>query len=165
MSKGLEIAGQFLVEQLQKELREQGHEATGNLINSINYKIDGSTLIIQTPHDYVAAMENGLPKGHYVPISALIRWIEIKGIATGDKEVKNAAFAIRNAIVRDGSPTKATPTSKGAFHFSKNGRRTGFAQVVIDEHTKKVLGIIEREMGDEVKRVITNSIKRINKIK
>lgn len=158
MSKGLEIAGKFLVEQLQNELRAQGHEATGELINSINYKIDGSILIIQAPQDYVSAMENGLPKGHYVPISALIRWIEIKGIATGDKEIKNAAFAIRNAIVREGSPTK------GAFNFTKNGRRTGFAQVVINEHAKKVLAIIEREMGNDVKRVITNSVKRINNI-
>ena len=152
----LKLAGAFLVEVLQRELLNQGHKATGDLINSINYKIEGMDLIIQTPKEYVSAMENGLPKGHKVPISALIRWIEIKGIATGEKEIISAAWAIRAAIIREGSPTR------GAFKFSKNGRRTGFAAVVIDQYTKQMLEIVQNEVTKDVKAVIFNAVKKIN---
>lgn len=156
MNNGLKLAGQFLVEKLQEELREQGHHATGELINSINYRIEGDVLIIQTPKAYASAMENGLPKGHAVPIGALIRWIEVKGIATGDKEVKAAAWAIRAAIMREGSPTQ------GAFKYTNNGRRTGFVDVVINEHAKKALILIEKELGKEIQAIISNEVKKIN---
>ena len=156
MNNGLKLAGQFLVEKLQEELREQGHHATGELINSINYRIEGDVLIIQTPKAYASAMENGLPKGHAVPIGALIRWIEVKGIATGDKEIRSAAWAIRTAIMREGSPTQ------GAFKYTNNGRRTGFVEVVINEHAKKALILIEKELGKEIQAIISNEVKKIN---
>jgi len=158
LSEGLELAGAFLVDKLKEELTQQGHRATGELIDSINYKVDGGVLYVQTPKDYVKAMENGLPKGHKVPISALIRWIEVKGIASGDVEVKQAAWAIRAAIIREGSPTK------GAFKYTSNSRRTGFAEVVIDQYTKKVLLIIQQQIGKSIRNIISNEVKYINSI-
>ena len=162
MNNGLKLAGQFLVEKLQEELREQGHHATGELINSINYRIEGDVLIIQTPKAYASAMENGLPKGHAVPIGALIRWIEVKGIATGDKEIRSAAWAIRAAIIREGSPTTGEYGAPSAFAYTKNGRRTGFVEVVINEHAKKALILIEKELGKEIQAIISNEVKKIN---
>tara|TARA_R110000803_G_scaffold145979_2_gene211832 strand:+ start:4288 stop:4770 length:483 start_codon:yes stop_codon:yes gene_type:complete len=160
MIKILELIGEFLVEKLQSELRDQGHVATGNLINSIKYKVTGDFSVeITTNKDYVTAMENGLPSGHYVPIDALIRWVEVKGIATGSKEVRDVAYAIRQTIFKEGSPTK------GAFRFTSNGRRVGFAQYVLDQYTKKIVTMASAGLVQEFTQPIRNAVKYTNKIK
>ena len=156
MLKILNLIGEFLVEKLQNELREQGHEATGTLINSITYKVVSDTKIeISTPHEYVNSMENGLPQGTSVPISALIRWIEVKGIVTGDKEIKSLAWAIRTSIYQQGSPTK------GSFKFSSNGRRLGFTEYVIDTYTKTIVQMAGKELLKETSQPIFNAVKKI----
>lgn len=156
MLKILNLIGEFLVEKLQNELREQGHEATGTLINSITYKVVSDTKIeVSTPHEYVNAMENGLPKGTSVPVSALIRWIEVKGIVTGDKEIRNVAWAIRTAIYQQGSPTK------GAFRYTSNGRRKGFAEYVINNYTKTIVQMAGKDLLKETSQPIFNSVRKI----
>lgn len=158
MNKALELIGEFLVEKLQEELREQGHEATGDLINSINYKVVGENkVIISTPHDYVKAIENGLPEGTSVPIDALIRWIEVKGIVTGDKEIRQVAWAIRTAIYQQGTPTRGAFNSK----FTKNGRRVGFAEYVMDEYTKTIIQMAGKEIVRENTRPIFDAVREI----
>lgn len=160
MNKVLDLIGEFLVEKLQEELREQGHEATGELINSINYKVSGdSKVIISTPKDYVKAMENGLPSGTSVPIDALIRWIEVKGIVSGEKEIRQVAWAIRTAIYQQGTPTR------GAMRFTNNGRRVGFAEYVMDQHTKTIIQMAGKEIVRENTRPIFDAVREIGNTK
>jgi len=160
MTKVLELIGEFLVEKLQSELRDQGHEATGNLINSIKYKVTGDFSVeITTDKDYVKAMENGLPPGHWVDIDDLISWVEVKGIATGSDEIRNVAYAIRQAIFKQGSPTK------GAFKFTSNGRRVGFAQYVMDQYTKTIVRMASTGIVQEFTQPIRNAVRETNKVK
>ena len=164
MLKILNLIGEFLVEKLQNELREQGHEATGTLINSITYKVVSDTKIeISTPHEYVNSMENGLPQGTSVPISALIRWIEVKGIVTGDKEVRQVAWAIRTAIYQQGSPTVIGNkfNSQASYSHTKNGRRMLFTEYVIDTYTKTIVQMAGKELLKETSQPIFNAVKKI----
>lgn len=160
----LDLIGEFLTEKLQNELREQGHEATGSLINSIKHvKVGTSRVDIVTDKDYVSAMENGLPKGTSVPVDALIRWIEVKGIVQGDKEIRQVAWAIRTAIFKQGSPTSKPNkfNSKGAFSFTKNGRRIGFAEYVIDNYSKKIVEMAGTLMFQDIKNNLKQSVNEI----
>jgi hypothetical protein len=111
IEKGLEVIGAFLKEAFIEELLSQNHIATGEHIKSIKFQISqgssGFELAFSSNNIIVdKALNNGTKAGRYVPISALMEWIEAKGIATGDKEVKSIAFAIRQKIFKEGTPTK-----------------------------------------------------------
>ena len=134
----------LIILELQKELIEQGHEATGNLVNSF----EGRTVVLPNKivvdilmDDYGTYVNEGRkPGGKKVPINVLVEWIEKRAIANGDKEVKNLAFAIQQTIFKEGSPTS------NSYKFSSNGRRKGFIDFVIANELDEVLD----EFGDEI---------------
>ena len=67
-------------------------------------------------------------------------WVGRRGIASGNKEIKNVAFAIQMKIFKEGTPTQ------GSFKFSPNGRRKGFIDFVIDNELDPIID----QIGDEV---------------
>jgi len=131
----LNIIGAFITDQIKAELKAQGHVNTGELYNSIKHEVKqtstGYELNIYA-NDYAKYMENGFGKGKWVSVYALAEWVEQKGIATGEKEIKSVAFAIRRAIYNEGSPTK------GAFAFSSNGRRKDFVSYTMEVINKDI---------------------------
>lgn len=134
----------LIISSLQKELIAQGHQATGNLVNSFEERVielPDSMVLEILMDDYGTYVNSGRKSGgKKVPINVLIEWIERRGIASGDKEVKNAAFAIQQKIYQEGTPTS------GSFRFSNNGRRKGFIDFVIANELDEVL----EEFGDEI---------------
>ena len=136
--------GNFIIKALQMELIEQGHKATGNLVNSFEQRalsLPNSLVLEILMDDYGTYVNNGRQKGgKKVPIDVLVAWIERKAIVSGDKKVKSLAFAIQQTIHKEGSPTK------GSFRFSNNGRRKGFIDFVISEELNDIYNELEEQV-------------------
>lgn len=155
--KGLIIIAEFIVDKLRNELEQQGHRNKGTLIDTMTYEIKDTSNgyeIIIIARDYAKYLENGIPSGVYVNIYALAEWVESKGIATGEKEIKNIAFAIRQKIFQEGSPTK------GSLKFSSTGKRNEFITVVLDENTKIIVEKVSQLFGRIVNLEVENIVKR-----
>jgi|TARA_R110001592_G_scaffold353793_1_gene652967 hypothetical protein len=156
----------LIIAMLKAELIMQGHKDTGALIDSFEGKIMElpKSIVLEILMDkHGEYVNDGRRKAksekEYVPIGVLIDWVERKGIASGDKDVKNAAFAIRQKIYKEGSPTK------GSFQFSKNGRRKGFIDFVIENKLDFVYTELEKQVFEDYDASIATIVKDFNKSK
>ncbi len=154
--------GKLIIASLQKELIEQGHKATGNLVNSFEQRVievPNSIVIEILMDEYGIYVNEGRKSGgKKVPINVLVEWIERKAIVNGDKEVKSLAFAIQQTIHKEGSPTS------GSFKFSKNGRRKGFIDFVIDNELDEVYNELEQQVFEGYDESIATMVKDFNKV-
>lgn len=153
----LEILGAFLVDKLRKELLQQGHRNTGKLMDTMRYEIKnkGDTFeILIYAQGYAKIVDQGFGPGKYVSVQALAEWVEQKGIASGEKEIKSAAFAIRQKIFQEGSPTK------NAVNFSSNGRRTDFIGAVMDANQKVIVAELFKVFSKSVIFTLSNLVKK-----
>ena len=153
---------QFIILELQEELIGQGHQATGNLVNSFEGRtmtLPNKIVIEILMDDYGTYVNEGRKAGgKKVPIDVLINWIEKRAIVNGDKEKKNLAFAIQQKIFKEGSPTQ------GSFKFSLNGRRKGFIDFVIENKLDEVFDAIRMEVFEGFEEQISDIIKGYNEI-
>ena len=156
----------LIIAMLKAELIMQGHKDTGALIDSFEGKVMElpNSIVLEILMDkHGEYVNDGRRKAksekEYVPIGVLIDWVERKGIANGDKDVKNAAYAIRQKIYKEGSPTK------GSFQFSKNGRRKGFIDFVIESKLDFVYTELEKQVFDGYDASIATMVKDFNKVK
>jgi hypothetical protein len=159
MREQLEILGEFLRDEFIKELEEQGHVATGDLVNSIQYEIKRSLKgyeLIFTGEGYAKYLDTGTSSGRYVPIDNLIKWVEVKGIASGEKEIKNAAYAIQKKIYKEGTPTR------GSYKYSSNGRRKDFIQIVAETNKVKINNKLIEILSEEINTELFNLAKKIS---
>ena len=151
----------MIIKALQTELIGQGHKATGELINTIEgrtMQLPDSVVIEILMQDYSRYVNNGRKAGaKKVPISVLVDWIERKGIASGDKDIKNMAFAIQMKIFKEGSPTQ------DSFQFSNNGRRAGFIDFVILNEINPIVEALGREVFKNVDNIVTDIVQDYNK--
>lgn len=136
----IEIISDLIKQDISTKLKEQGHNNTGSLLNSISYKITQTADSIITDfymNNYGNIVDlgvrakriryrrgSGKEKSEY--IDGLINYFESKGLS--DEESKRAAFATANVHKQEGMPTKESS------RFSKNGERTGFVTKVIDNN-------------------------------
>ena len=152
--------GKLIIASLQKELIEQGHKATGNLVNSFEQRVielPNSIVIEILMDEYGIYVNEGRKSGgKKVPINVLVDWIEKRAIASGDKEVKSLAFAIQQTIHKEGMPTK------GSFKFSNNGRRKGFIDFVIDNELDEVYKELEQQVFEGYDDAIATIVKDFN---
>lgn len=151
----------MIIKALQTELIGQGHKATGELINTIEgrtMQLPDSVVIEILMQDYSRYVNDGRKAGaKKVPISVLVDWIERKGIASGDKDIKNLAFAIQMSIFKEGSPTQ------GSFKFSNNGRRAGFIDFVILNEINPIVDALGKEVFRNVDNIVTDIVQDYNK--
>lgn len=139
--KGVELIALFVIDFIKAEFVAQGHSNTGKLEDSLTWKLEGNKINIYGV-DYAKWVESGRQKGaKRIPVDALITWVEQRGIASGDKEVKNVAYAIQQKIFQEGSPTN------GSLQYSNNGRRDKFITYAIDENSKAIFDKISEVMG------------------
>ena len=139
--KRVELIALFVIDFIKAEFVAQGHSNTGKLEDSLTWKLEGNKINIYGV-DYAKWVESGRQKGaKRIPIDALITWVEQRGIASGDKEVKNVAYAIQQKIFQEGSPTN------GRLQYSNNGRRDKFITYAIDENSKAIFDKISEVMG------------------
>ena len=136
----IEIISDLIKQDISTKLKEQGHNNTGSLLNSISYKITQTADSIITDfymNNYGNIVDFGV-RANRIPyrrgsgakkskyIDGLINYFQSKGLS--DEESKRAAFATATIHKREGMPTKASS------RFSKNGERTGFVTKVIDNN-------------------------------
>ena len=131
----LKISEYFKTE-LINEFLEQGHRDTGKFEKSVEYDILTNTDNIEIVFSYLKYgifLEKGvsaanIPFGGGSARKAVSLYIEaLKGWAKrkGMKNPLGAAFAIAKTHKKQGMP------SKGAYKFSKNGRRKNFQSFVL----------------------------------
>lgn len=171
VERTLNKIGRFILDKLREELINQGHEATGRLISELRYKIEksGDTMTLNIYMDkYGIFVNNGVTAGR-IPynrgsgakssayINALIGWITQKGLESGDRDIKSFAFAIANKHKKEGMPTNAS------LRFSKNGRRTGFIDRVIEENEEGVEMLAERETFEVIETFFDNLVRKANR--
>lgn len=139
-----EISQQF-VNELKREFEEQGHNASGKGLQSIEHKtelINGRDIRVQIMGvDYLEYVNTGRNIGKMPPVEPIIEWVKIRNIAQG-KEAERAGWAIAKAIEREGIPTE------NSYKFSKNGRRKGFVEIVKQEQLSALIQQFRRALID-----------------
>ena len=161
----IEIISDLIKQDISTKLKEQGHNNTGSLLNSISYKITQTADSIITDfymNNYGNIVDlgvrakripyrrgSGKEKSEY--IDGLINYFQSKGLS--DAESKRAAFATANVHKQDGMPTKASS------RFSKTGERTGFITKVIDSDNP--YNIMLHEFGLKIDTYIDDLINNL----
>jgi len=158
IKEGLELIGDFMVDQLIKVLDDQGHRNTGKLQDTMKSTVNqsgGGFEIVITGQDYAKYVDRGIPAGVWVNVGALQKWVMQKGIATGEREIKQIAFLIGRKIFQEGSPTK------GSWKFSKSGKRDEFIKVMLDANAniifQKVFELFSREVAITLRNTISKN--------
>lgn len=157
----LEKLANDLSNDLAQELIGQGHKNTGTLLESIRVVIreeafsivlEGSTL------DYGVYLNNGRRAGgKKIPIEALETWVEQRGIANEEKEIRSIAYAIQTKIFKEGSPTF------GSFKYSNNGRRREWIEYVLEQNEDKIRKAFDDAFFNEMEVVLANIIRGVDK--
>lgn len=155
-NKVLEQLGQTIINELGKELIKQQHKATGELISSLDYKVEqnllGTVLKIEM-NEYGTWVNIGRKKGAAkVPIDALVEWIKRKGIETNNKKAIGIAFAIQKTIQREGSPT---------VNSRRKGKKVGFVDDTLARLDKQIEQMVLQAAEKEVTIMVDNFVKRI----
>ena len=164
----LDRLGSKMLQKFATELINQGHRATGSLINSFRKDIlfnpSGYRLAFFC-NDYGLALEKKRQAGKYVPIAPLMRWVAQKGIASSNKEARSIAFAISRAIYLEGVPTtgRRTPKGKGSFRYSKVGRRTAWISHTAKTNKDLIKESVSKAFRNQINTSITNYIRNTNK--
>ena len=161
----IEIISDLIKQDISMKLKEQGHNNTGSLLNSISYKITQTADSIITDfylNNYGNIVDFGV-RANRIPyrrgsgakkskyIDGLINYFQSKGLS--DAESKRAAFATANVHKQDGMPTKASS------RFSKTGERTGFITKVIDSDNP--YNIMLHEFGLKIDTYIDDLINNL----
>lgn len=153
--------GQFIINELGKELVKQDHKNTGNLINSLDYELQGrgdllSLVITSLP--YGENVNTGRRRGgKKVPINVLVEWIKQKGIETNNKKAVGIAFAIQKSIEKKGIPSK--PYTKWKSGNSK--KRVEFVDDTLERINNEIISRLTEDVFKTVEVQIDNLVKRI----
>lgn len=149
----------FMIQELQKELTDQGHILTGKLRDSIeltdiNIRNNSQEAFVSL-QSYFEILDQGVRPGR-IPfnpgsgrksskyIDALIKfWMLKKGL--GQEEATRAAFALAHKHKREGMPTQSS------WQFSKNGRRMEFFTRTLDSN--KNYDDFEESLLDSLERL------------
>ena len=151
----ISVLGQFIINELGKELIKQNHRATGKLIGSLDYRViqslQSTDLLIEM-NNYGEYVNKGRQRGAKpVPIPALVEWIKQKGIETNNKKVLGIAFAIQKTIEKQGIPTNRRK--------QKYGKSTEFIDDTLARITLKINSMILNLLSKKVEAEIDNLLK------
>jgi hypothetical protein len=157
----LERLADYLAGQIGLELVAQGHNNTGTLIESVRVDLVETltgVVLIASNLDYGQYINDGRKPGTMPPVSALAKWVMQRGIASEQREVNSIAWAIAIAIKKQGSPTR------GAYKYSKNGKRTDWIGQVLEANERIIVEHIEQASIVEVEVKFNNVIINMDKL-
>ena len=141
--------------QMIKELERQGHTLTGNLVQSFDTVLKDSLSIDFIMEDYGLSLNYGI-KPQNIPftptppvrggtskyIQGLIRWVRLKGIATGEK-AKGIAFAIATKHKKYGYPL---------------GKKIGFFNIALDNSEEQIIKYIQNYVESTIMILVTQYV-------
>jgi hypothetical protein len=137
-SKQLDQFGREYIKTLEDFLLREGKKASGNLINSLDYRIvqngDNAIRVVIQSNDYLEWVDKGRRPGSYPPISAISKWATIKGIP------QSAVFPIAHKIYKFG----IKPTNVIAKTNNK----------ILDNATRK----LERVIANSIETYVVNEL-------
>lgn len=151
---GLDLVGKFIVDQLVKTLDDQGHRASGKLQDTMKSVVTSSGndyAITIYGQDYAINVEKGVPAGVWVSVDALAEWVHVKGIATGEPQIKALAYAIQRKIF-----------DKGTIQYRE--KKKGFVEVTLDTNAKLIFDMVIALFTKEVAVSLKNTISKQQKI-
>lgn len=132
--------GDDYVAELTKSLLSLGKSASGKLIQSLDARVQETAGVIQImieSEDYLQYVDEGRNKGSYPPISAISKWVRIKGIK------QEAVFPIARSIYKFGiKPTNVLDKASRNFYNSNAFNK------------------LENSMANELEVEIVNSIEK-----
>lgn len=164
-----------LAEALRKELKQQGHVASGRLLDSIGLgdldtrggKVKQTIKAFGRGEKLDKRQENAV-----VSINQLLRWMTNKNktaisskkfVWSTIKEKRRIAYAIKRAIEKEGIPTA------NSYNFSNNGRRTGWISLPFKrskiEVNKKVIPAITKDVVESISRILERLASRYPNMK
>ena len=145
-----------IISALVEEIKLQGHNDTGKLINSFEStetETGKKTTIEILFFNYGMFLNYGRKPGSYVPFAVLFDWVKRRLNLSG-LQARSATFAINQKIFKEGSPTK------GALKQSSTGKRTQF----IDDALKRKDKEITEAISEYFANVISKKIEVITQI-
>lgn len=110
LEKVLDNMGRQFVDDLKSELISLGKVASGDLVNSINYRVQNNNGVLSIEiysEDYLKYVDGGRRPGKMPPIKAIKPWVESKGIKFTKKgggfiTSESAAYVIAKSIGEKG---------------------------------------------------------------
>lgn len=87
--------GKNIITDAKKTLKKQGHIATGNLYNTMNYVVNKNELSFDLSL-YAKYVDQGRRPGKGIPVDSLKKWLKIKGLD------ENLSFIINKKIREKG---------------------------------------------------------------
>ena len=163
--------GDYLLGKLRVEFVQQGHNLSGSLITSLEVvvvPVNNGFALQFLANDYGVILNNGVSAERipYSPtparrggtskyIQALIRYAQRRMQLRG-KEATSAAFAIARKHAREGMPTR------GSYRFSKNNRRTGWVDAVLEANQSEAEKMVQDWAINEFELLIENFTKNLN---
>ncbi len=155
--------GDFLTRQLKDELKRQGHELTGKLIDSVNSKVKRFVDKIELRGSmffYGRFMEEGVKpeqiKSPFAParIEGLTKWVQIK-FAVDAKKAKGIAFAIATIHKKVGMPSRNKKFAP---------EKTSFLTKTLDKNEDRITRSIEDGTTQQLDILLTNVIRDTQKL-
>lgn len=134
-----------LVENIKQQLITKGKNATGNLIDSVKFKIktEEEEISLQiSAADYLKYVEDGRrPGAKQPPLAPIIKWIEVKKLPVpknkkGIPKTESTAFVIAKSISVKGIPP--TPISKPALDDTNREFMDGLRREVLKGITEEI---------------------------
>lgn len=161
--------GDYLIDKLRTEFVRQGHNLTGSLVASLEFKVSllrGGFSIQFLANDYGVALNTGVPAERipYTPggarrggtskyIQGLIRFVQRRMQLRG-KEATSAAFAIARKHAREGMPTRSS------YRYSQNSRRTGWIDEVLKVNEVEAAKMVQDWAAEQMELIIIQASKK-----
>jgi len=152
LNRQLHQISTFLQEDIKQILIDDGHRATGELVNSIKNTVSqGSSMFVIEGHmakqgEYIIRGRKEGAKG--IPIDALIKWIQNKNFSSGITSTKGLAFAIQR-VIKFGK-------------FDKNGNKIKEGGIKPDDFIGKVFdknsAYLDSKLNKAVERALNLSL-------
>lgn len=167
--------GQFLVDEIGKELAEQGHVLTGKLKQSIEYTtkrlLNGDLELDVRMLAYWVYVERGV-RASRIPFSnkrrrggaggkkskyiqGLVDFVKKRGMASLDSKALSIAFAIAKTHKKEGMPTR------GSYSYSQNGRRKFFQRFSTNKNEARIIDLSAEAYGEGLEDLVTRKIAKL----
>lgn len=149
----LQTLAEILQDELKASLIQQGHQATDELINSVEVKVHEMTDGVVMDGEFVFYGRNvdtgRKPGTKRVPLDALIEWVQQKGMERDAKKARGVAFAVQKTIFEKGISTPESWKGESTKNWMTN---------VIDRNEQNIADEIEAACEDVINITITNII-------